>query len=176
MPHVFISYLREDAPVVDRLAQELRDCDIQVWIDREEVIPGQLWESATRRAIEEADYFLACFSSSYEQREETYVNEELIVAIEKLRKRRRPIEQSWLIPVLLDKCEVPAGPIGAGKTLRDLHWVDLSENWKDGIDRIVKIIQGKETVIANMPPRAPEDSRQLGTAGEPAIEPPQRPR
>src|SRR5215213_568767 len=131
MPHVFISYLREDAPVVDRLAQELRDHGIQVLIDREKIMPGEMWQIAIQRAIEDGAYFLTCFSSSYERREDPYMKEELNFAIEKLRKQ--PLGRSWLIPVLLNKCEIPALPIGADQTLRNIQWVELSENWKDGV-------------------------------------------
>ncbi len=39
MKHVFISYVREDQEAVDRLCKELRSRDVEVWLDREEILP-----------------------------------------------------------------------------------------------------------------------------------------
>lgn len=40
MPHVFISYLRENGDVVDRLAGELKSRGVTVWLDRNDIEPG----------------------------------------------------------------------------------------------------------------------------------------
>ena len=141
--HVFVSYLHEDKPVIHRLVKELRDRGIQVWLDREHIMPGQRWQHAIRRAISGGSYFLACFSSSYYRRDSSYINEELVLAIEEL--RRRPVDRTWFIPVLLDKCEVPYRSIGAGETLRDIQWVDLSEGWNEGIERLLEALHTEET-------------------------------
>jgi hypothetical protein len=59
-PHVFVSYVREDAPLVERLCAELKRNRVTVWLDRERIQPGQRWQSAIRRAIEDGAFFLAC--------------------------------------------------------------------------------------------------------------------
>ena len=62
--HEFISYVREDLPIVDRLADELRQNGIEVWIDRDRIAPGERWHDAIREAIRAGDLFIACFSAS----------------------------------------------------------------------------------------------------------------
>jgi len=74
MAHVFFSYVRDDQKLVDRLANELRQAGVDVWLDREQIRPGQRWQHAIRKAIENGAYFIACFSSNYEARSRSYMN------------------------------------------------------------------------------------------------------
>ena len=67
------------------------------------------------------------------------MNEELTIAVEEL--RQRDTNQSWFIPVQLNKCKIPDRNIGGGETLNDIQHVKLYTDWEDGIQRIVKIIQ-----------------------------------
>jgi hypothetical protein len=136
---VFVSYVREDQDVVDRLGKELNAYGINVWLDKTQLGPGYRWKDEIRKAISEGDFFIACFSEAYERRAKSYMNEELTLAIEEL--RQRPAERAWFIPVLLSKCEVPARSIGAGETLRDIQWVEFYRNWEEGIDRIAAVMR-----------------------------------
>lgn len=61
MKLVFVSYVREDHDVVDRICEELRSRDVKVWLDREEILPGQRWREAIRGAITEGASFIAFF-------------------------------------------------------------------------------------------------------------------
>jgi TIR domain len=85
--HVFVSYVREDAPLVQRLVTALRQAGIEVWIDKDGIKPGTRWQQAIWKAIQQGDCFIACFSESYTSRNRTYMNEELVLAIDELRKR-----------------------------------------------------------------------------------------
>jgi hypothetical protein len=67
------------------------------------------------------------------------MNEEITQAIEQL--RQRPSDQPWFIPALLSDCEIPDISIGAGETLRSFHWVTLYDNWDDGVQRILNVVQ-----------------------------------
>lgn len=136
--HVFISYVREDSANADKLAEELRHAGVQVWLDRTDLNVGDRWKDSIRAAIRDGDYFIACFSPAYASRERTYMNEELAIAIDEL--RLRPRDRSWFLPITLGSAEVPAYPIGAGETLQDLHHIDLSSNWEDGLARLMRVI------------------------------------
>jgi hypothetical protein len=99
-PHVFISYVTEDRDVVARLARDLTDLDFVVWLDRTSLAPGARWKAEIRRAIADGAAFFACFSTSSESRERSYMREELDLAVDEL--RRRPRNRAWFIPVLLE--------------------------------------------------------------------------
>ena len=139
MNKVFISYVKENTEIVDRLCQELKSHGIQVWLDRNDIDPGSFWEQAIRKAIHQGAFFIACFSEEYNNRNKTYMNEELTIAIEEL--RQRPTDRIWFIPVKLNSCEIPDLVIGGGKTLRALQHVNLYEDWNGSIQRIVKVVQ-----------------------------------
>jgi hypothetical protein len=139
MAHVFISYVRDDQKLVDRLVSELEGKGVNVWRDQEQLKAGQRWKSVIAAAIEEATHFVACFSSAYQQRDRSHVNEELTLAIEEL--RLRPHNRTWFLPVRLDDCSIPARPIGGRETLLDIHCVDLHRDWAEGLQNLLTAIE-----------------------------------
>jgi hypothetical protein len=87
--------------------------------------PGEDWRAKISGAISrDALVFIACFSSHSAARERNYQNEELFLAIDRLR-RRRP-DDPWLIPVRFDDCDVPDFELGTGRTFASIHRADLS--------------------------------------------------
>jgi hypothetical protein len=143
MAHVFISYVRDDEPLVASLCNDLREKGVIVWLDRDRIAPGTRWRSAIRSAIVNGAYFLACFSERYTSRERTYMNEELTIAIEQL--RQRPVARAWFVPLVFGADAVPEREIGAGETLRDIQWIDLGRaphttTWRLGINRLREIL------------------------------------
>ena len=141
--YVFISYVRENAAQVQRLCDELTKQGIKVWRDRNELTPGTRWKQAIRRAISEGAFFIACFSQEYNARQQTFMNNELTLAIEEL--RQRPGDQAWFIPIKLSDCDIPDRDIGGGETLQDIQWVELYDNWDDGIQRIIGVVSTGST-------------------------------
>ena len=142
MPSCFISYVRENSDLIDRLVNDLEGFGITVWLDREDIKPGRRWKYSIREAISRGDYFIACFSKEYLQRKTTFMNEELTLAIEELRKR--PTDRSWFIPIILSGSGVPDRDIGGGETLRDLQYVMLFEDWEKGVKKITSLIKEQQ--------------------------------
>ena len=157
MQHVFISYVSENWAVVKKVYDVLKSHDLEVWIDRNDIKPGARWKDAIRKAIREGAFFIACFSKEYNKRNDTYMNEELTIAIEEL--RQRPTDRVWFIPVQLNKCKIPDRNIGAGETLHDLQHVKLYKDWDDAIRRIIELIQSEslEPLIGKNAPKSEID-------------------
>lgn len=160
MSHVFLSYVRDDERRVRRLAADLEMLGVRVWLDRRDLMPGERWRDAIRRAINSGSFFIACFSRAYASRDQSYMNEELTLAVEQL--RLRPTNRTWFIPVSLDGADVPDRHIGAGESLRDLQWVSLADDWRGGVATIA------ETILA-MPEISPVQSIEgpLTSSAEP---------
>jgi hypothetical protein len=137
--HVFISYVHEDASAVERLTRELESFGVEVWRDEDRLSPGMRWQTAIREAIEGGAFFIGCFSEHSVSRERSYMNEELTIAIDELRKR--PSDRAWFLPVLLSPGTLPRRNIGAGETLKDLQYVDLYRDWEEGVRRLVSVIE-----------------------------------
>jgi len=113
-----------------RVKQPLQDTD--------RLMPGKRWKKEIRDAIKSGDFFLACFSENYSSRQRTYMNEELLIAVEEA--RLRPSAISWFIPIMLTPSQIPDISIAPGETLRDLQWVDLHSNWEQGITLLLRAL------------------------------------
>lgn len=137
--HAFISYVRENSEVVDDLAKDLRACGVKVWLDRNDIMPGQRWKDAISNAIQRGAFFIACFSKELNQRRESYMHGELRLAIDRLRSM--PSDRVWFISVFLNKTEIPSLNISDHGTLRDINAVALYEDWGEGITRIIRAMQ-----------------------------------
>jgi hypothetical protein len=119
--HVFISYVREDLADAERLQRELEANGIPVWRDTASLWPGEDWRAKIREAItRDALVFIACFSSRSAARRKSYMNEELLLAVEQLRQRQP--DNPWLIPVRFDDCQVPGFELGPGRTHTHEVW------------------------------------------------------
>lgn len=123
-PHAFISYVREDSAKIDWLERILQSAGIQVWRDTADLWPGEDWRAKIRHAItDNALVFIACFSRHSTSRKATYMNEELLLAVEQSRLRQPG--EPWLIPVRFDDCNIPDIDIGGGRTLSSIQHADL---------------------------------------------------
>jgi hypothetical protein len=131
---VFVSYVHDDSAVVDQLCADLENAGVRIWRDIDQLLPGDDWRLAIRRAIEGGTGFIACFSRRSEDRSHSYMREELVLAIEEL--RQRPADSGWFMPVVLDDVTPPDTPVGAGRTLRNLHFI----RWQEPRSRAVKAL------------------------------------
>jgi len=170
--HAFLSYVRDDAPRVDRLERFLKDAGVPVWRDVRELWVGDNWKLRIREAIDQgALAFIACFSERSAARETSYQYEELLLAAEQY--RQRPPDKPWLLPVRFADCKVPHLDLGAGRTLDVLHRVDLFGDdaaWATGL---AHLLQSLQRVIPDLAPRVKvepptETAQPYPTAGRPA--------
>lgn len=139
---VFISYVRENSKDIDQICNKFKENNIDYWLDRDQIEPGIFWKTAIKNAINGGGYFLACFSKEYEGKSETHMNEEILLAIDILRKKK--FNSGWFIPIKLSACEIPDYDIGAGKTLKDIHYLDFSEDWELNVNRLIDKIMPKK--------------------------------
>jgi hypothetical protein len=134
---VFISFVSENKRKVKKLKDTLEKKGIKTWTN-EEIPAGSDWQLEILQAIRNGQSFAACFSSQMINKQSTYMRTELEIAEAEL--SRRPQDQSWFIPIKLNKCEIPYRRIGTTRTLQDLQWVELYKNWDKGIEKIIDAI------------------------------------
>lgn len=121
---VFLIYAREDVDAARKLEQVLRESGFNPWLDVDQIMPGQVWQKAVLRALEESAVALFLISKHTEKK--GFVQKELEVALQVLQEREKDI--SPVIPVRLDNTQVP-------EQLSHVHWVSLSE--EGGIEKLV---------------------------------------
>ncbi|HXJ41569.1 MAG TPA: toll/interleukin-1 receptor domain-containing protein [Bryobacteraceae bacterium] len=131
---VFIAYAAEDAAPAERLCADLEDRGFAPWLDRRRLLPGQNWPRRIQEAIENADYFVACFSKSSVGKRGGF-QAEIRYALDCA--RRVPLDDLFLIPVRLDACRVPA------RITRETQYVDLFPDWSAGLERVAAAIEGQ---------------------------------
>ena len=132
--HVFISYVTENFAAAEMIAGVLRDAGVNVWMDHTHLVGGQRWRAEIVKAINNGAYFIACFSVVSENRDQSYMREEVDAAIDSL--RRRPRHRNWFIPVMLSSIDLPREPINATESLADLHFIRLYDDLDRGIAQI----------------------------------------
>ncbi|MDX9708496.1 MAG: HEAT repeat domain-containing protein [Trichloromonas sp.] len=134
--YAFISYVRENSEIVDRLITDLHHYGVKTWLDRNDIMPGQFWKKSINDAIKNGAYFIACISNELNLKEETYMHGEIRFAIDRL--RNMPRNRSWFIPVLLNDTEFPSYSISDHEELSDIQTVKIYQNWDEGITKILR--------------------------------------
>lgn len=140
---VFISYVRENKEDIDKICTIFTENNIDYWIDKKDIDPGKFWKDAIKIAINDGAYFVACFSQEYNQRNMSYMNEELLEAVEIY--RMKSYDSGWFIPIKMSECEIPSMDLGAGKSLQDIQYLNFYEDWNVEIDRLIDIIKKEDT-------------------------------
>jgi len=62
MSHIYISYSHKDIKFADRIAKAIEKNGINVWIDRENMVPAASWTQQIYQAIENAEAFFFLIS------------------------------------------------------------------------------------------------------------------
>jgi hypothetical protein len=139
MSYAFVSYVREDKKQIDKLRSDLSRFGIDAWVDRFSIDPGSSWESELYVAIENCDYFIACFSKESQSRTDSWMQRELQMALKSVDDR--PMDRVWFIPVRLSGVPVPPLRSPGGRSIEALHCADLFIDWNLGVGGIVHAIR-----------------------------------
>jgi len=125
----FLCHATEDKPAVRTLRQRLVSAGVTPWLDEEDILPGQVWESEIDQAIGRCHAFLACLSSTSAART-GYVQLEVQKALD--RATKLPPGRIFLIPVRLDACQIPDG-------IARFQWVDYFPD--AGADKVIRALR-----------------------------------
>jgi MinD-like ATPase involved in chromosome partitioning or flagellar assembly len=132
---VFISYATEDYRIAKRIYDDLKHRDIDAWLDKEDLLPGQNWRETIPKVIRESSYFLFLFSKNSVSKS-GHIQKELKFALDFLDETSSG--KIFVIPARLDNTE----PVY--ERLRNLHWADLSD-YENGFKQILKSLQYHES-------------------------------
>lgn len=136
MSQIFLSYAREDLQSVKAIYKLLTKNGLSVWIDEEDLLPGQDWRFEISRLIPNCSIFLACLSNKSVSKE-GYVQKELRIAYEVL--DMLPEGRVFIIPLRLDDCPLPS-------RLQSIHRLDFFE--PNGKEKLLK------TIFAHLKPHS----------------------
>jgi hypothetical protein len=102
---IFLCHASEDKEVVEKVYDRLKSEGFNPWLDSKDLLAGQNWEQEIPKALQTAGFILIFFSGlSVSKR--GYVQREFKLALDTLEEI--PEGRIYIIPVRLDKCEIPA--------------------------------------------------------------------
>jgi TIR domain len=141
VPELFLSYARADAEKVKPIYDKLRENGFAPWMDTEDILAGERFETKISQAIKKTDFFLAFLSSSSVDRRGVLRTE----VRQALAKWNEMLEDDiYLIPIRLEPQEIP-------EELAGFQALDaFAPNWWDRLLRAIK---------AGMEKRIPEGER-----------------
>ena len=128
-PTAFISYSHSDKDFVSRLAKDLMQSGIEIWVDQFDLQPGDsLIQKIFEEGLSQSKFFLVVLSAA--STSSKWVKEELDAAM------IRKIEGvTRIIPIIKEPCEIPI-------PLRSLLYLDLSDDYEEGLRRLAKTMHG----------------------------------
>ena len=140
-----MAHAKEDKAKVFQLYDRLKQQGYHPWLDKKDLLGGQLWDDEIKKAISSSDVFLACLSKRSVEKQ-GYVQKEFRMALQKCGDL--PEGKIYLIPLRLDDCEIPnLHQREYGLNIRDYQWIDYFED--DGFGRLVKSIDYHFSLSSN---------------------------
>lgn len=124
---VFLSHSNRDREFVTRLASDLADAGVDVWLDQWSLTPGETLAEAIDQALKASRFLVVVMSPDYFQSQ--WAQQEWHYAL----ASEFDGENIKLIPLMYRDCEVP--PI-----LRSKVWIDFRDpdNYRNALDRLVR--------------------------------------
>jgi len=99
---VFVSYASEDREAAERIKSALEDEGVDVFFDREQLEPGNDWETKLMRSIRQCSLFLAVLSHQTLTPQRRFFRLEWDLAFKEARKASFSYDAAFLIPVCID--------------------------------------------------------------------------
>lgn len=137
MLRIFLAHAQEDEAVVSNLYKLLKKKGYKPWLDKEDLLAGQRWQTEIPKAIQNSQVFIACLSQNSVEKH-GYVQREFRMALNIC--ANKPDDSIYLIPVRIEDCEIPdLRQEECGINLRDYQWVDLFAD--DGFERLLSALE-----------------------------------
>jgi hypothetical protein len=127
MPNVFISHRSADLDLAKKLAAELALCGNDVWLDDEQILPGDSIVGKVQAGLIKPGYFILCLS---EHGPSYWTDREWMSAL----ARQLSGADVTLMPVFLTGGKIPG-------ILADIKTVDLTKDWDDGVALLCRAIR-----------------------------------
>jgi dipeptidyl aminopeptidase/acylaminoacyl peptidase len=131
---VFLCHAHTDRETVRALYARLRREGVDVWLDKEKLLPGADWEYEIRQAVRESDIVVVCLSKQFSQ--DGFRQKEVRIALDTAMEK--PEGEIFIIPARLEECETLP-------SLRRWQWVDLYE--ENGHQKLIRALRARADTI-----------------------------
>ena len=148
MGQVFISYSRRDSETIEEIVAQLEAEGIDVWLDREDIKPGQQWRRQIVEAIDTAEAFV--LNLSPDSGASDNVLKELNLAEESL--------EPFILPVMLKDMKIPDT---MRYQLAGTQFIAYFLDSKRGVQDLIAEIKKKRNATADRPEVQPPAFREV---------------
>src|SRR6266496_995507 len=158
---VFLCHSSGDKLAVQNIYWRLKACNVDPWVDKEKLLPGQDWDFEIQKAMRRSDVILICLSNDFIIKE-GYGQKEIRLALNTVLEK--PEGTIYLIPLKLEECELP-------ERLKSLQAVNYFE--EDGFDKLVSALKHRGKSLKEMvePIDCQERAREFVTEQLPTTSP-----
>jgi TIR domain-containing protein len=126
---LFLSYASEDLEQAQEVADTLSRSRHDVWLDIQQLLPGQDWDLEVRQAIGRAEAIVVLVSPRSVSKV-GYIQKEIRLALDAADER--PEGAVFIVPIRIDGATMP-------DRLSRLHYVDLhSDDWSERLQRALR--------------------------------------
>ena len=115
---VFISHAKEDIELAEQLYDYLSEKGYSPWLDKKKLRVGANWDFEIKKALKKSTYVIILLSS-ISVKKRGYIQKEFKYALEYSESKLD--DDIYIIPILLDKCEVP-------DQLSKFQWLEVENN------------------------------------------------
>lgn len=127
----FISHSSKDKPFVRRLAADLVEQGVKVWLDEQRILVGDSIPEKIAQGLAESDFFLLV--ASHNSVGSLWVKKELSNALVHEIERRKVT----VMPIRLDNSALP-------DSINDKNYADFRGSYEEGFNRLLDSIKARE--------------------------------
>jgi WD40 repeat protein len=131
MKRVFVSYSHRNRVFAERLARDLGDAGLEVWIDFRQIQGGEQWRDEIFKGLEHAEIVTACLSPEAVQSE--WCRREISTAKN---------ENKLLIPVMVSPCFDLLPQYEETKWLPDVQFIDFQPGYEQAFPELLGSLPG----------------------------------
>ncbi|MBU7582693.1 MAG: TIR domain-containing protein [Nostoc sp. TH1S01] len=126
-PQIFVSYASADSAAAKAIVEGLRSHDLNVWLDADELRPGDDIAESIRAAISASAYFLLLLSKHAVR--SPWMDYEIEPVLKELQSR-----DVTFLPVLLEDCDIPP-------SLAMYQWFDMRNGVEENLEKLAEALR-----------------------------------
>ncbi len=135
MNRVFISYSRRNKSIAERIARDLSDAGMDVWVDWRQIQAGEFWQDEIFRGIERSEIVVVCLSPSAVKSE--WVQREVNTAND---------QGKIILPVMIVDAYSELRQTENMKWLANRHWIHFEGRYEQALPELLGALPGKHKI------------------------------
>ncbi|NOG51833.1 MAG: toll/interleukin-1 receptor domain-containing protein [Chloroflexi bacterium] len=151
MSRCFISYSRRNTNFAERLARDLNDAGVEVWIDFRQIHAGERWKDEIRRGVERSEVIVIVLSP------DSVVSEWVQFEINYGREKNKV-----LLPIMVVDCYAELRANESLAWLLDVHFIKFEGRYEQGFPGCSRRCRASARSVCSTPStaaRSPTRSR-----------------